>query len=91
MHGVDGVIRLRTNTGTSTADHQIVTLTRNGELEQEFQVGSAGHFYLENIAAGDYKGVIKTAERSCSFALTVPDTQEIVFTLQGDLVCEPNP
>jgi outer membrane usher protein len=88
VQGVDGVIRLRNGQATPTADNQLVTLTRDGQLYQEFQIGREGHFYIENIATGTYRGEIKTTERSCSFELKVPDTQEIVYNLPGDLFCE---
>jgi outer membrane usher protein len=91
VHGLDGVIRLRTATGTATADNWLVTLTHDGNLEQDFQIGRDGRFYLENIAPGDYQGEIPTTPNACRFTLQVPVTQEIVFTLPGDLICEPIP
>jgi outer membrane usher protein FimD/PapC len=91
VHGLDGVVRLRTAAGTPTADNLVVTLTRDGKLEQEFQLARNGRFYLENIAPGSYQGEIQTAPRACRFTLNFPETQEIVFTLPGDLICEPIP
>ena len=88
VQGLVGVIRMRVGDDTPTADNQLITFTRDGKLEQEIQVGRDGHFYLENIAPGEYCGEIKTAKKSCSFLMQVPDTGEVVFTLPGDLICE---
>jgi len=88
VQGLDGVLRMRVGAATPTADNQLVTLTQNGQLQQEFQVGHEGRFYIENIVAGEYQGSIKTDNQTCSFVLTVPATQEVVFSLPGDLVCE---
>jgi len=88
VQGLDGVLRMRVGNATPTADNRLVTITQNGQLQQEFQVGREGHFYIENIAAGEYHGEIKTDTHVCSFLLKVPATQEVVFTLPGDLVCE---
>jgi outer membrane usher protein FimD/PapC len=88
MRGLDGVIRMREGNDTPTADNRLVTLTREGVLEQEIQVGRGGHFYIENIAPGEYHGEIRTTNQSCRFVMQVPDTGEVVFTLPGDLICE---
>jgi outer membrane usher protein len=88
VQGLDGVLRMRVGANTPTADNRLVTLTQGGQLEQEFQVGREGHFYIENIAAGEYHGEIKTDDHACNFVLKVPATQEVVLTLPGDLVCE---
>ena len=88
VQGLDGVLRMRKGTEKPTADNQIVTLTQGGQLYQEFQVGHDGRFYLENIAAGNYRGEITTDGGSCHFELNVPKTQEVVFTLPGELLCE---
>ena len=88
MRGLDGVIRIREGGDTPTADNRLVTLTKDGVLEQEIQIGRGGHFYIENIAPGGYHGEIKNAQRTCSFEIQVPDSGEVVFTLPGDLVCE---
>ena len=88
VQGLDGVIRMRVGNDTPTADDRIVTFTRDGKLEQETQLGRAGHLYLENISPGEYRGEIKTGSGSCSFVMHVPQTDEVVFTLPGDLICE---
>jgi len=88
VQGLDGVIRMRVGNDTPTADDRIVTFTRDGKLEQETQLGRAGHLYLESISPGEYRGEIKTGSGSCSFVMQVPQTDEVVFTLPGDLICE---
>lgn len=88
IRALDGVLRWHTKAETPTADHQHVNLTQDGKIVQAFQVGSKGHFYLENIKPGSYLGSIRSDEHSCSFSLQVPDQQETVYTLPGDLICE---
>ncbi len=91
VRALDGVIRLRQGPNTPTADDQIVTLTQNGQVTQQFQVGRDGHFYIENIAPGNYLGTIQNRAPGCSFGLQVPDSPEVVFTFPGDLYCEQAP
>ncbi len=88
VQGLAGVIRMRVGDDTPTADNQLVALTKDGLLVQEIQIGRDGHFYIENIAPGDYRGEIQGTKRPCGFAMQVPDTGEAVFTLPGDLICE---
>jgi outer membrane usher protein len=88
VHGLEGVVRLDSSFGSALSDGKLVTLTQGGEVLQEFQIGRDGHFYIENIAPGDYRGEMIVAERNCHFALRFSDTQDIVFTLPGELVCE---
>ncbi len=91
VHALAGVLRVRNGADTVTADNLVVTLHRSGQAPLQFQVGRAGQFYMEDISPGEYHGQVASAERNCSFALVVPDSQELVFTMPGDLVCEPNP
>jgi outer membrane usher protein FimD/PapC len=91
VRAIDGVLRIRRGAEAPTADQQLVNLVRDGHLAQQFQVGSNGRFYIENISPGNYHGEIKTAQEACSFSLNVPDTEDVVFTLPGDLVCEHAP
>lgn len=88
VRALEGVLRWRKDTQTPTADNMRVTLNRTGQTTRTFQVGKAGHFYIDNLVAGDYQGSITTAERSCRFEMHVPDLQETVITLPGDLLCE---
>lgn len=88
VHALDGVLRWHRRSETPTADDQQVTLTHEGRITHIFQVGRDGHFYLENIAPGDYQGSIHTTGQSCRFRLQVPERQDAVFTLPGDLLCE---
>lgn len=88
VHALEGVIRLRRGTQTPTADNLIVSLSRDGHVQQQFQVGREGYFYLDNISPGSYQGEIQTPEQSCHFQLQVPESDDIVFTLPKDLVCE---
>ena len=88
VRAIDGILRWRKDAQTPTADNQFVSLSRSGQARQSFQVGKDGHFYLENISPGNYQGSIQSLDYSCSFALQVPDQQETVYTLPGDLICD---
>jgi outer membrane usher protein FimD/PapC len=60
---------------------------QRGEKEIIFPTGKGGEFYLENVPPGTYRALAEIPGKSCSFDLTVPETDEMIVDL-GVLACE---
>ena len=57
-----------------------------GNSSQKLLTGRGGEFYVENLPAGTYKASASNGEMACSFALTVPRSDEMFVDL-GNIVC----
>jgi len=71
---------------TEPAKYSGLELMMDGKPKQ-FILGDEGGFYLENIAAGEYKARIFDKHHECRFVMVIPDSEEMMVDM-GDINCE---
>lgn len=49
--------------------------------------GKGGEFYLENIKPGKYRGELKYSDKSYSFDIIIPKSEDVMVDL-GEIICE---
>ncbi len=86
IQAVTGILRVQSGEEVSPAEYYEVKMQR-GEEEIVFPTGKGGEFYLENVPPGTYRSLAEISGKSCSFDLTVPETDEMIVDL-GVLTCE---
>jgi outer membrane usher protein FimD/PapC len=85
VRAVEGVLQIRSGETLVSADNLNFRLA--GEAgAQQFKTGRDGRFYIEDLAAGVYRGEIPSA--NCRFSLTVPVSNESVVALPGVNICD---
>jgi outer membrane usher protein len=86
VRAVSGSLKLRSNGVLTPIENRDVVLAGGAEPALLSTIRN-GDFYLENLMPGRYTAQLKVGDKTCSLALTVPDTQDIVANL-GDVICE---
>ena len=90
INAVEGVINLRADKEPVAAENVTVHLT-GADGRRQFMTGRGGRYYVEDLAAGDYRGEIRSPGRTCTFSLAVPGTEKTVgaiVTTLGASLCE---
>jgi outer membrane usher protein len=80
-----GTVLLESSGQTMIPAYGQLTIAADGK-RFESPIGEQGEFYLENVPAGRYGGIIEYKEKLCEFMLEVPDSAEQVVRL-GSLRC----
>jgi outer membrane usher protein len=81
-----GMLKVRINGEVKPVEFIEFRLRVDGK-ELLSPTGKGGEFYLENIKPGMYKGSFKYLEKTYSFDLTIPRSEEVIVDL-GEIICE---
>ncbi len=86
LRAVTGRLRIRWEGEDVPAEYCEVVLRGEGK-EIVFPTGKGGEFYFEEAVPGAYEASLAFRGKGCTFALTVPATDEMILDL-GVLHCE---
>jgi len=67
-------------------EYTVVTVMQ-GDSSVEGLVGKHGEFYIENIPAGKYPASVKHQDRTISFFMEIPESDEVFVNL-GEILIE---
>lgn len=86
FQAISGTLSIPRDGKAAPAEYYEARMRSDGE-EIVFPTGKGGEFYLENAPPGLYRGTARGPERACTFALTIPASEEMLVEL-GGISCE---
>ncbi len=86
LQAMTGSVSLQENGEIHPVEYAILYL-KGKDRTREGIIGSDGEFYLENVPAGTYDANILFKDKSCSFNLIIPDSEEMIIDL-GKNICK---
>jgi outer membrane usher protein FimD/PapC len=86
FQAITGKLEIKVNGEVKPAEFYEVRMAVDGK-ELTFPTGKDGEFYLEDIKPGRYTSSFKYMEKTCSFDIIIPESEEIIIDL-GKVVCE---
>jgi outer membrane usher protein len=89
FQAIVGKIGVRADGKMQPVEFYAVRMMVDGE-EMTFTTGREGEYYAEGVQPGTYKASIDFMEKPCSFAIIVPEVDDVIIDL-GEFSCEPTP
>jgi outer membrane usher protein len=86
IRAVTGHLFFRTAAGVEVATYAGLAIEVDGET-REMVVGKEGLFFVQDLIPGTYPARVFKGDRSCRFALDIPDSEEALTDL-GEVYCE---
>ncbi len=88
LQGFTGRLVISERGKKTVAEYWGLKVTQGPEAK-EVTVGKRGEFYLENLPAGRLQAQLFSKEKSCSFELVIPDSDDVMVDM-GEVICERN-
>lgn len=86
VQGIVGYLKIKIEEAIRPVEYREVTLMVEGK-GLLFPTGKGGEFYLENIKPGRYRGEFKYLEKTYSFDIIIPESDEVIVDL-GEVIAE---
>ena len=86
IQSIIGMLKVRVKEGTKPVEYIEFKMIVDGK-ELLSPTGKGGEFYLENIKPGKYRGEFKYLDKTYTFDIIIPKSDEIMIDL-GEIVCE---
>jgi len=87
FQAITGFLKIRTaDNVVKPVEFGEISIKINGK-EVTSPTGKDGEFYFENIKSGKYEASFEYGGKRCLFALTIPETTEMIIDL-GEVTCE---
>jgi hypothetical protein len=80
------MLKVRVKEGTKPAEYIEFKMIVDGK-ELLSPTGKGGEFYLENIKPGKYRGELKYVDKTYTFDIIIPKSDEMLIDL-GEIICE---
>ncbi len=86
IQAIIGTLKIRVEGEVRPVEFYEVKITVDSK-EIIFPTGSGGEFYMENIQPGTYGTTFVYKEKTCSFTIEIPKSDEMIVDL-GDVYCD---